>query len=1026
LQRNEFISTKKKNYQVLFLCGALFFLITNLGYSQCTPAAATICSSGDDNTTIYVGGTLIGSFPYAGAVGTGSAGTPTCISIVPISLLSGACVPLAIYTQNVNPNVNFSSWDLDITCTNGQHSEITSDNSMADMSLYYTPTGNPSTPPPNDGSGNTWYSTAYTATSTYFTDTPTIVSTSETWAQPLFNPVTGAQLNFWANNNTGDSSTSNSSGALFWRGCVPIPTPAPTLGPTAFTITKTALSGIVLNDPSTNDAAITYAIHYCNTGAAVASPVTIQDNMSGAGMQYGSGCLPTPVQEQPSSPQCGNGTIVYPAGMPGNFCQSVTYVYVNNYFPNNWCAQLINGATISDGIVSASAIPVTATIPCPTNTPTVTPTSTPVPPNPTLTKTTGGPTSYSDSGAIAMTIMVCNAVGAGPGSGITVTDNITNLPSSWAFQGPNYCCGNPSVYTVSGQPVSVIPITAFPNQSWAVIGLPSGGCVPVVFDIGAYSPNFPTDFSQIVTDKGIATWNGGGPVTSNSVAISIISPTNTPTFTPAVTNTNTPTKTPTNSPTNTPTNSPTNTITNSPTNTYTFTPTNSPTNTPTKTLTNTPTNTPTKTPTNTPTNTLTNSPTNTVTNTPTLTLTKTPTNSPTNTPTNSPTTSPVPTNTPTNSPTNSPTNTITSTATPTPTKTPTNTPTNTVSPTPTNTATNTPTKTITNTPTNSPTNTATATVTLTPLFTYTVTNTSTVTNTPTNTPTNTATNTSTSTATFTPTSTVTNTASPTSTNTPTNSPTNTVTATLTNTPQFTLTNTPTDTITNTATNTATATLTNTPLFTFTDTPTDTVTNTPTNTLINTNTPTNTETSTPTNTVTNSPTYTAINTNTFTNTPTLTPTNTVTNTPTNTPVNTNTSTSTVTYTATFTPTFTPTATIGISGTFTATPVHTWTATPTAVAEVFQICKNVFNITKDGTVCVVIGTNEYPGQLTLRIYNSAGEHIKTLVDETLTAPLSPTVVNWDGKNKFGQEVASGVYVVYLQKPFGRLLGRLIVIH
>jgi len=98
----------------------------------------------------------------------------------------------------------------------------------------------------------------------------------------------------------------------------------------------------------------------------------------------------------------------------------------------------------------------------------------------------------------------------------------------------------------------------------------------------------------------------------------------------------------------------------------------------------------------------------------------------------------------------------------------------------------------------------------------------------------------------------------------------------------------------------------------------------------------------------------------------------------------------------------------------------------VAEVFQVCKNVFNITRDGTVCIVVGTNEYPGQLTLRIYNSAGEHIKTLVDETLTAPLSPTVINWDGKNKFGQEVASGVYVVYLQKPFGRLLGRLVVIH
>jgi flagellar hook assembly protein FlgD len=98
----------------------------------------------------------------------------------------------------------------------------------------------------------------------------------------------------------------------------------------------------------------------------------------------------------------------------------------------------------------------------------------------------------------------------------------------------------------------------------------------------------------------------------------------------------------------------------------------------------------------------------------------------------------------------------------------------------------------------------------------------------------------------------------------------------------------------------------------------------------------------------------------------------------------------------------------------------------VAEVFQVCKNVFNIPRDINVCIVVGTNQYPGEITLRIYNSAGEHIRTLLDTTLTAPLSPTVINWDGKNKFGAEVASGIYVVYLQKPFGRSVARLVVLH
>ena len=213
-------------------------------FSQCTPTSATICASGDDSTTIYVDGTLIGTFPYAGAPGTSDPGNPTCIS-VSTALLTGSQVCLAVETQNTAPNVNFSSWDLDITCAGGNHSEITS-NDTGNMSLYYTPTGNPSTPPANDGSGNPWYSPNYNPSTNPFTaGAATPVTCDETWASPIYNPVTGAQLNFQANNCQGDSSTSNSTGALFWRECEPIPTPAPTLGPPAFTITKSIVGGPV-------------------------------------------------------------------------------------------------------------------------------------------------------------------------------------------------------------------------------------------------------------------------------------------------------------------------------------------------------------------------------------------------------------------------------------------------------------------------------------------------------------------------------------------------------------------------------------------------------------------------------------------------------------------------------------------------------------------------------------------------------------------------------------------------------------
>ena len=95
------------------------------------------------------------------------------------------------------------------------------------------------------------------------------------------------------------------------------------------------------------------------------------------------------------------------------------------------------------------------------------------------------------------------------------------------------------------------------------------------------------------------------------------------------------------------------------------------------------------------------------------------------------------------------------------------------------------------------------------------------------------------------------------------------------------------------------------------------------------------------------------------------------------------------------------------------------------EKFYICQNVFHVSTDGQVCITIATDEFPGPLELKVYNSAGEHIKDLYKVYLNAPLAPTTVNWDGRNKYGQKVASGVYLLYLIKPYGRLMGRLVVI-
>lgn len=391
-------------------------------------------------------------------------------------------------------------------------------------------------------------------------------------------------------------------------------------------------------------------------------------------------------------------------------------------------------------------------------------------------------------------------------------------------------------------------------------------------------------------------------------------------------------------------------------------------------------------PTATPTNTNTPTPTktNTYTNTPTYTYTSTPTNTRTSTSTFTPTVSNTYTSTVTNTATKTYTSTFTNTFTATSTPTLANTATSTYTPSSTDTATPTYTRTMTFTPTTTLTATSTATATRT--------NTATLTYTPSSTSTLTPTITLTPTGTVPPTSTYTN--SPTSTNTlsPTMTPTFTDTAVNTYTATSSFTPTSTATFTDTPVNTYTVTSTPTPTYTLLFTATSTYSFTPTATFTSTDTPVNTY------TVTNTPTYTYTASFTSTQTPSFTPT----------------STSSTTWTPTATQTLTKTST----PTSSATPTYT-----SAPGDGFFISKNVF--TQDQPVSIMVSTTQSPGIYGLTIFNSAGEHIKTLDHLYISAPYQKSYT-WDGKNKFGSTCSSGVYVIYLTLPFKTVRARVIFLH
>lgn len=150
-------------------------------------------------------------------------------------------------------------------------------------------------------------------------------------------------------------------------------------------------------------------------------------------------------------------------------------------------------------------------------------------------------------------------------------------------------------------------------------------------------------------------------------------------------------------------------------------------------------------------------------------------------------------------------------------------------------------------------------------------------------------------------------------------------------------------------------------------------------------------------------------------------NCLTDTPTASPTPTQTGTPTFTPTVTFTPTITNTPTITFTPTVTSTP--TITPTPVPTFDVFYVNQNQFN-PANGPVSINVQYSQYPGNYAVWIYNSAGEHVRTLDSQTLNGPVTQWYL-WDGKNKYGADCASGVYLIYLEEPFDRKQKRILLI-
>jgi flagellar hook assembly protein FlgD len=96
------------------------------------------------------------------------------------------------------------------------------------------------------------------------------------------------------------------------------------------------------------------------------------------------------------------------------------------------------------------------------------------------------------------------------------------------------------------------------------------------------------------------------------------------------------------------------------------------------------------------------------------------------------------------------------------------------------------------------------------------------------------------------------------------------------------------------------------------------------------------------------------------------------------------------------------------------------TPTPTASIILSCQNPLFISRNR----YSPKSDFPrlfarviqcaaGHFSVMVYNSAGEHIRTLVDDSYRS-LGTYEVEWDGKNMNGFYVASGVYLVCFTEP------------
>jgi hypothetical protein len=110
--------------------------------------------------------------------------------------------------------------------------------------------------------------------------------------------------------------------------------------------------------------------------------------------------------------------------------------------------------------------------------------------------------------------------------------------------------------------------------------------------------------------------------------------------------------------------------------------------------------------------------------------------------------------------------------------------------------------------------------------------------------------------------------------------------------------------------------------------------------------------------------------------------------------------------------------------TNTPVPTATAQPPCNSS-FYVSRNQYSPTTDQPQLFVRDYICFEGPYSVKIYNSAGEWVRTLVDISDQAGGVFVQKNWDGKNDAQAYVADGVYIIVMVDSLSRHMAKVVVV-